>query len=66
VDADAIRDATAGDASFSMLPLPEIRRSYQKLAAAVRPGQKPYASIFGLIPGEESDEEFAAAVAELG
>lgn len=65
VDADAIRDAGAGDSSFSMLPLPEIRRSYQKLAAAVRPGQKPYASIFGMIPGEETDEEFAAAVAEL-
>lgn len=65
VDADAIRDAGAGDASFSTLPLPEVRRNYQKAAATVRPGQKPYASIFGLIPGEESDEEFAAAVAEL-
>ncbi len=64
VDADAIRDAGAGDASFSTLPLPEVHHDYQK-AAAVRPGQKPYASIFGLIPGEESDEEFAAAVAEL-
>ena len=65
VDADAIRDASAGDASFSTLPLPEVRHNYQKAAATVRPGQKPYASIFGLIPGEESDEEFAAAVAEL-
>jgi hypothetical protein len=65
VDADAIRDAGVGDASFSTLPLPEVRRNYQKVAATVRPGQKPYASIFGLIPGEESDEEFAAAVAEL-
>ena len=65
VDADAIREAGAGDASFSTLPLPELRRNYQKAAATVRPGQKPYASIFGLIPGEESDEEFAVAVAEL-
>jgi hypothetical protein len=65
VDADAVRYADASDASFSTLPLPEVRLSYQKLAASVRPGQKPYASIFGLIPGEESDEEFAAAVAEL-
>lgn len=65
VDADAIRDAGAGDASFSTLPLPEVRRNYQKAVATVRPGQKPYASIFGLIPGEESDEEFVAAVAEL-
>lgn len=65
VDADAIRDAGAGDSSFSTIPLPELRRNYQKVAATVRPGQKPYASIFGLIPGEESDEAFAAAVAEL-
>lgn len=65
VDADAIREAGASDAAFSTLPLAEIRRNYQKAAAIVRPGQKPYASIFGLIPGEESDEEFAAAVAEL-
>jgi hypothetical protein len=65
VDADAIRDASAGDASFSTLPLPEMRRNYQKIMATVRPGQKPYASIFGLIPGEESDEKFAVAVAEL-
>lgn len=65
VDADAIRDAGAGDSAFSVLPLPELRRSYENLAASVRPGQKPYASIFGLIPGEESDEEFASAVAEL-
>lgn len=65
VDADAIRDASAGDSSFSTVPLPEVRRNYQKAAATVRPGQKPYASIFGLIPGEESDEVFAAAVAEL-
>jgi len=65
VDADAIREASAGDAWFSALPLPEVRRNYQKARATVRPGQKPYASIFGLIPGEESDEAFAAAVAEL-
>lgn len=65
VDADAIREAGAGDTSFSTLPLGEVRRNYPKEATAVRPGQKPYASVFGLIPGEESDEEFAAAVAEM-
>jgi hypothetical protein len=65
VDADAIRDAGAGDSSFSTLPLPEVRRNYQKIAATVRPGQKPYAAIFGLIPGDESEESFATAVAEL-
>jgi hypothetical protein len=62
IDADAIRDASTADTAFSKLPLPELRRNYQKEAASVRPGQKPYASIFGLIPGDESDEEFAVAV----
>jgi hypothetical protein len=61
VDADAIREAGAGDASFSTLPLGEVRRNYPKEAVTVRPGQQPYAAIFGLIPGEE----FAAAVDEL-
>lgn len=65
VDADAIREAGASDTSFSTLPLGEVRRNYPKEAATVRPGQKPYASVFGLIPGEESDEDFAAAVAEM-
>lgn len=65
VDADAIRDASVSDASFSTLPLPEVSRNYQKAATTVRPGQQPYATIFGSIPGDESDEVFATAVAEL-
>jgi hypothetical protein len=65
VDADAIREATAADAAFSTVPHPAARRDYQKEAATIRPGQKPYASIFGLIPGDESDDEFAAAVEEI-
>jgi hypothetical protein len=65
VDAEAIREAGAGDAAFSAWPLPELRRDYQLLAASVRPSQKPFDSIFGLILGEESEEEFASAVAEL-
>ena len=62
VDADAIRHAVAGDAAFSALPMPEIQRNYQQAAAVLRPGHKPYAAIFGLIPADESDEEFTAAV----
>jgi len=65
IDVDAIREAVASDAVFSMLPLPERRRNYRSEAALVRPGQKPYASIFGLLPGEESDDEFIAAVEAL-
>lgn len=62
VDADAIRQAVAGDAAFSAMPIPEVQRNYQQAAAALRPGHKPYAAIFGLIPADESDEEFTAAV----
>lgn len=62
IDADAIRMAGAGDAAFAALPIPEIRRNYQQVAAAIKPGHKPYAAIYGLIPADESDEEFAAAV----
>jgi hypothetical protein len=65
VDADAIREAAGGDLSFGKLPLPETGFYHQKEAAKIRPGQKPYAAIFGLIPGDEPDEEFATAVAEL-
>lgn len=62
VDADAIRPAVAGDAAFSTLPMPEVQRNYQQAATVLRPGHKPYATIFGLIPADESDEEFTAAV----
>ena len=62
IDADAIRTAGAGDSAFATLPMPEIQRSYQQAAAAVRLGHKPYAAIYGLIPADESDEEFTAAV----
>ena len=62
VDADAVRPAVAGDSAFSALPMPELQRNYQQVAAALRPGYKPYAAIFGLIPADESDEEFTAAV----
>ncbi len=62
VDADAIRLAVAGDAAFSVLPMPEVQRNYLQAATALRSGNKPYAAIFGLIPADESDEEFTAAV----
>ena len=65
VDADAIRDAEAGDSSFGKLPAGEVRRNYLRDAATIRSGLRPYSALFGLIPGEETDEEFAAAVAEL-
>lgn len=62
VDADAIRLAASGDAAFSVLPLPERQQNYLQAATAIRPGHKPYAEIYGLIPADESDEKFTAAV----
>lgn len=62
VDADAIREAGVSDAAFSVLPLAERKRNYQTDSASVKPGQKPYDVIFGMVPGEESDEDFVAAV----
>lgn len=62
VDADAIRLAATGDAVFSVLPLPERQPNYQQTATVIRPGHKPYSAIYGLIPADESDEEFTAAV----
>lgn len=62
IDADAIRTAGAGDSAFATLPMPEIQPGYQQAATVVRPGHKPYAAIYGLIPADESDEEFTAAV----
>lgn len=62
VDADAIRLAASGDAAFSVLPLPERQPNYQQVATVIRPGHKPYFAIYGLIPADESDEEFTADV----
>lgn len=65
VDADAVRKAGAGDSFFATTPRSEILRDYRREAAAVRHGHKPYAAIFGTIPADESDEEYAAAIEAL-
>ena len=65
VDADAIRTATAQDTFFAKLPVSEKRRNYLKEAAATRLGERPYDSIIGILPADESDEEFTRAVEEL-
>ena len=66
IDAEAIDHAGPGDAFFSTLPPPELRRDYILEASRGRPLQTPYESIFGILPGDESEDEFAAAVEELG
>lgn len=65
VDAEAIAEATSGDSFFSVVPQPETRRDYVPEVVRVRPSQTPYTTIFGFVPPEESDEDFAAAVEEL-
>ncbi len=64
IDADAIAPAEAKDAFFSRLPLAGIAADYA-LAARTRPGQSAYASLQGMIVGDESDEEFIRAVEAL-
>ncbi len=65
IDAESIDEASADDLFFSTLPLPEIQTDYQAMVSSSRPSQSPYSSIFGTIRGDESDDEFAAAVEEL-
>ncbi|MDP2823932.1 MAG: hypothetical protein Q8O52_14805 [Sulfuritalea sp.] len=55
----------AADPASPALPIVEARTHYLQAAANIPPGHKPYAAIYGLIPADESDEEFAAAVEAL-
>ena len=65
VDADAIGLAGAQDEFFRKVPVAPTAPDYSVLAR-LRPGEKsPYDRILGSIPGEETDEEFAAAVEAL-
>ena len=63
VDADAITLAGAQDEFFRQLPTAMSTPDYQVITR-LRPAEKsPKGKILGSIPAEESDEEFAAAVA---
>lgn len=66
VDADAIRLAGPGDSAFGNPPTAPVRRDYRIETAAIRLGYKPYEAIFGALPGDESDEEFAVKVEAIG
>lgn len=63
IDADVIDAAGSQDAFFSTLPLPGTMD--YAAAARVRPGASPYKELLGMIPGEESDEEFLKALEAL-
>ena len=65
IDADAMSLAGAGDDLFRNLPEALVLRDCDS-QIRLRPGEKSfYARIFGSIPAEESDADFAAAVEEL-
>lgn len=64
IDADAISSASASDSYFSTVPLPGAA----DYAAAVRsrPSASPYKELLGIIPDEESDEEFLKLIESMG
>ncbi len=65
VDVDALAPATARDEAFRFVPFAPALTVYGG-AIKLRPGEhSSIASIIGRIPGEESDEVFAAAVDQL-
>ena len=65
LDADAVAPASKQDEFFRHIPEAAVDRDFAKLAR-LRPNEASvYAQVMGSIPGEESDEEFAAAVEEM-
>lgn len=65
LDADAVRPAGDADEFFRHLPVATARRDMEK-HLRLRSGERSvYAQILQSIPGEESDEDFAAAVEAL-
>ena len=65
IDADAIARATSKDAAFGQMPTAIPIHDFQ-LEARVRAGEpSPYLAFIGSVPAEESDEDFAAAIAAM-
>jgi hypothetical protein len=65
LDADAVRFASKQDEFFRHVPEAAVDRDFARLAR-LRPNEPSvYAQVLGSIPGEESDEDFAAAVEEM-
>jgi hypothetical protein len=65
VDADAIDLASSQDEFFRRVPSGVVQRDYQKLARLKAGEKSAYAQLRGWLPGDESDEEFDAAVVAL-
>jgi hypothetical protein len=65
IDADTIAAAEAKDAFFSKLPVAGLS-SESATSSLPRRGQPTYANLLGLIPGDESEQEFIHALEETG
>ena len=65
VDADAIVLASSQDEFFRRVPAAVAQRDYNKLARLQAREKSAYAQLRGWLPGDESDEEFDAAVVAL-
>jgi hypothetical protein len=65
VDADAIAAASSQDEFFRRVPSAVAQRDYHKLARLKAGEKSAYAQLRGSLPGDETDEEFDAAVAAL-
>lgn len=65
VEADAIAPASSQDDFFRRIPSAVARPDYDNLARLKAGEKSAYAQLRGWLPGEESDEEFDAAVVAL-
>lgn len=65
VDADAIAPASSQDEFFRRVPSGVAPRDYHKLARLKAGEKSAYGQLRGWLPGDESDEEFDAAVVAL-
>jgi hypothetical protein len=65
VDADAIAAASSRDEFFRRVPSAVVQRDYHKVARLKAGERSAYAQLRGSLPGDETDEEFDAAVASL-
>lgn len=65
IDADAIAAASSQDEFFRRIPTGAVHRDYQKLARLKAGEESAYTQFRGSLSGDETDEEFEAALATL-
>lgn len=65
IDADAIAAASSRDEFFRHVPTAIVQHDYRKLARSRVGERSAYAQLLGSLSGDETDEEFDAALAAL-